>query len=83
VVLVGRSNGGSVVSAAMKLVALRIASAVFLGAFLPRFGESITDLSPTAQGRVREMEANGCLGFPPISARAFAVINRVLLNWDW
>lgn len=76
VVLVGHSYGGAVISAAIEQVAPRIASAVFLDAFMPQSGESIADLSPTAQGKMREMEANGTVGIPPIPARAIAVNER-------
>jgi len=75
-VLVGHSYGGAVISALIELVASRIAAAVFLDAFLPQSGESIADLSPPAQGRIREMEASGAVGIPPIPARAFAVNER-------
>jgi pimeloyl-ACP methyl ester carboxylesterase len=76
VVLVGHSYGGAVISAAIELVASHISAAVFLDAFLPRSGESVAELSPTAQGRIREMEASGAVGIPPIPARAFAVNER-------
>ena len=76
VVLVGHSYGGAVISTAIELVAPQVTSAVFLDAFMPQSGESIADLSPTTQGKIREMEASGAVAVPPIPARLFAVNER-------
>lgn len=65
IVLCGHSYGGMVITGAAEQVLDRIASIVYLDAFLPRDGQSLNDL---AGG---ERAAEGLI--PPISAEQFAV----------
>jgi pimeloyl-ACP methyl ester carboxylesterase len=73
VVLCGHSYGGFVISGVIERMPERIASAVFLDAFLPSDGESMYDL---VANRGRQLDAfvdAGGVGVPPIPARHFNV----------
>jgi pimeloyl-ACP methyl ester carboxylesterase len=65
VVLCGHSYGGMVVTGVADKVSERIASLVYLDAFVPESGQSMQDLRP------RELPAG--LTMPPISAETFRV----------
>jgi pimeloyl-ACP methyl ester carboxylesterase len=68
IVLVGHSYGGMVVTGAADKMSERIASLVYLDAFVPESGQSMQDLRP------REMPAT--VGMAPISAETFRVNER-------
>ena len=75
VVLCGHSYGGNVISGVIERAAERIASAVFLDAFIPKNGESVFEIVPEAQ-RLRQLNAiadAGGIALPPISAAHFGV----------
>lgn len=73
IVLCGHSYGGSVVSGVAEAMLPRIASIVFLDAFLPDSGQTIVDLSPTGRAGVTEASAKGSISLPSPPARAFLV----------
>jgi pimeloyl-ACP methyl ester carboxylesterase len=75
VVLCGHSYGGCVIAGVIEREPERIASAVFLDAFIPRDGESVFDIVPEAQ-RTRQLDATaraGGIGIPPIASHHFRV----------
>ncbi len=75
VVLCGHSYGGCVISGAIEREPHRVASAVFLDAFIPQNGESVFDIVPPEQ-RARQLEAIAAAGgvaIPPIPAAHFRV----------
>jgi pimeloyl-ACP methyl ester carboxylesterase len=75
VVLCGHSYGGCVISGAIERAPERIASAVFLDAFIPQNGEAVFDIVPPEQ-RARQLEAlagAGGIALPPIPAANFRV----------
>jgi pimeloyl-ACP methyl ester carboxylesterase len=74
VVLCGHSYGGMVVSGVVEKLASAIGSIVFLDAFLPENGDSMTALTSKAVRDQIEVAANrGDLGVPARSAAAFLV----------
>ncbi len=75
VVLCGHSYGGSVIAGVIEKVPERIASAVFLDAFVPQDGDSVFAMVPPEQ-RARQLDAiasAGGLALPPIPAAHFRV----------
>jgi pimeloyl-ACP methyl ester carboxylesterase len=74
VVLCGHSYGGLVVSGVAEQVADKIASIVFLDAFLPDDGDATVDLTSQAvRDTLKAAAERGELGVPPRSAAAFLV----------
>jgi pimeloyl-ACP methyl ester carboxylesterase len=65
IVLVGHSYAGLVVAGAAELIAGRVASIVFLDAFIPADGQAMVDISP------RDLPATGLM--PPYSAKGMNV----------
>src|ERR1700743_757810 len=74
VMLCGHSYGGFVISGVAEEMAQAIRSIVFLGAFLPRHGESVLDWtgSPVQDG-VRNARQRGDIAIAPRPAEAFGV----------
>jgi pimeloyl-ACP methyl ester carboxylesterase len=75
VVLCGHSYGGCVIAGAIERAPERIASAVFLDAFIPQNGQAVFDIVPPEQ-RARQLEAiagAGGIALPPIPAANFRV----------
>jgi pimeloyl-ACP methyl ester carboxylesterase len=76
VVLCGHSYGGCVIAGVIEREPARIASAVFLDAFIPKNGESVFDIVPPAQ-RERQLlsiaERGAGIALPPIPAANFRV----------
>jgi pimeloyl-ACP methyl ester carboxylesterase len=74
IVLCGHSYGGFVVSGVAEKAADRIASIVFLDAFLPKDGERMADLlSPKPRETLDALLAKGAATMPPIPAAVFQV----------
>jgi pimeloyl-ACP methyl ester carboxylesterase len=74
VVLVGHSLGGFVISGVAEHTPGKIASIVFLDAFLPDNGQALADLcSETVRNGIRTAERRGEKSLAPISAAAFRV----------
>ena len=74
VVLCGHSYGGMVISGVAEQAADKIASIVFLDAFLPENGEAVVDLTgPMVQIALRTAQQNGEPGITPRPADAFGV----------
>jgi pimeloyl-ACP methyl ester carboxylesterase len=65
IVLVGHSYAGLVIAGAAEMIADRIASIVFLDAFIPEDGQSMVDISP------RELPTSGMIA--PYSAKGMNV----------
>jgi pimeloyl-ACP methyl ester carboxylesterase len=68
VVLCGHSYGGMVITGVADKVGERVASLVYLDAFVPESGQSMQDLRP------RELPAG--IAMPPVSAETFRVNER-------
>ena len=81
-VLVGYSMGGVVVTQAAALSPERVASLVFVAAFMPGNGQSLVDLTRLPEGAGDQIQANLVVeGEPPVGslskeAAAVAVYNR-------
>jgi pimeloyl-ACP methyl ester carboxylesterase len=74
VVLCGHSYGGMVVSGVAEQMADRIASIVFLDAFLPQDGDAMMDITSQAvRDGLKAAIENGKIGVPPRPAAAFHV----------
>ena len=74
VVLAGHSYGGFVVSGVVEQMPGAIASMVFVDAFVPENGQSLTDLaSPASRERIDAAVAKGDKFVPAIPAAAFQV----------
>jgi pimeloyl-ACP methyl ester carboxylesterase len=74
VVLCGHSYGGMVVSGVAEQMADRIASIVFLDAFLPDDGEAMADLtSQRVRDALKAASEKGNIAMPPRPAAAFLV----------
>jgi pimeloyl-ACP methyl ester carboxylesterase len=74
VVLCGHSYGGMVVSGVAEQAADRIASIVFLDAFVPENGDSMETLTSQAvRDQLKAATERGDLGVPPRPAAAFLV----------
>src|SRR5262245_52591258 len=74
VVLCGHSYGGMVVSGVAEQMAERIASIVFLDAFVPQDGDSMaTVTNPAVREALKAAMDRGDLGVPPRPAAAFLV----------
>jgi pimeloyl-ACP methyl ester carboxylesterase len=73
VVLCGHSYGGFVISGVIERLPERIASAVFLDAFVPSDGESMFDLVANRSRQLESFADGGALGVPPIPAHVFNV----------
>jgi pimeloyl-ACP methyl ester carboxylesterase len=74
VVLCGHSYGGMVVSGVAEQAADKIASIVFLDAFIPQNGDAMVKLTGSAVIEALDAaKAKGALGVPPRSAEAFGV----------
>jgi pimeloyl-ACP methyl ester carboxylesterase len=77
VVLVGHSYGGMVITGAADAIADRIASIVYLDAFLPTDGQSLMDIAviPEIIEQLNEARARGetCLPFPTEFAAALGI----------
>ncbi len=75
VVLCGHSYGGCVIAGVIERAPERIASTVFLDAFIPQNGDAVFDIVPPEQ-RARQLEAiagAGGVALPPIPAANFRV----------
>jgi len=66
-VLLGFSYGGMVVTGALESIADRVRHLVYVDAFVPQNGQSVTDLVPSRQGET----GLGASGFLPPAARTF------------
>ena len=75
VVLLGHSYGGMVITGAADRVSDKIASLVYLDAFIPGDGQSLHDLVPPAVAKAQwdGAAANGGFAIPPVPAAGFAV----------
>jgi pimeloyl-ACP methyl ester carboxylesterase len=74
VVLVGHSYGGWVISAAAEKVGPRLASIVYLDAFVPEDGQRGMDLTPPElQAQIKKLVAEGAVSRPSPSAEWFGV----------
>ena len=74
VVLCGHSYGGMVISAVAERLAPKIASIVFLDAFLPNDGDTVlTTTSPLVRESTAAAIARGEIGIPSRSAELFGV----------
>jgi pimeloyl-ACP methyl ester carboxylesterase len=74
VVLCGHSYGGLVISGIAEQAADRIASIVFLDAFIPQDGDAMVNLTgPAVIEALNAAKAKGALGVAPRSAEAFGV----------
>lgn len=83
VVLVGHSYGGFVISGVAEVIEEKIASLVFLDAFVPENGQSMLDcVPPTSSARWKDsIEASGGAWIAPIPAAAFKVIDEADRAW--
>jgi pimeloyl-ACP methyl ester carboxylesterase len=81
-VLVGHSYGGMVVTGVADAIPEKIASLVYLDAFLPGNNQSLHDLLPPEAAQAQREAANERNGFsvPPISAADFNV-NEADRSW--
>src|SRR6202451_531200 len=59
IVLLGHSYGGMVATGVADRARDRIAPLIYVGAFVPRDGQSLLDLNAAARGRVRELAKAG------------------------
>ena len=74
VVLCGHSYGGMVVSGVAEQIADKIASIVFLDAFVPQNGDSTVQITgPAVRDALKAATERGDLGVPPRPAAAFLV----------
>ena len=74
VVLVGHSYGGWVISGVAEKVGPRLASLVYLDAFVPEDGQRGMDLTPPElQAQIKQCVADGLVSRPPPSAEWFGV----------
>jgi pimeloyl-ACP methyl ester carboxylesterase len=73
VVLCGHSYGGMVITGVAEAVPDRIASLVYLDAFVPADGQSLFGFSQAESVQSRLAGALGGLGISPVPAAAFAV----------
>jgi pimeloyl-ACP methyl ester carboxylesterase len=74
IVLVGHSYGGWVISGVAERVLPRLASVVFLDAFVPEDGQRGMDLTPAElQAQIKKLLAEGAISRPPPSAEWFGV----------
>ena len=74
IVLCGHSYGGMVISGVAEQAGDRIASLVFLDAFVPENGDRVMDLTgPLIQKALRGAQQKGDPGIPPRPAEAFGV----------
>ena len=73
IILVGHSYGGTVITGVADAIPDKIASLIYLDAFIPENGQALLDLvpqNPTQPGRALRQDA---LAAPPIPAAAFSV----------
>jgi pimeloyl-ACP methyl ester carboxylesterase len=82
IVLVGHSYGGVVVRHVADRIPRRLASLVYLDAFVPENGKSLDDYWPDSKKSVRdsEMERGDGWRVPPLSAAHF-VVNQADAAW--
>jgi pimeloyl-ACP methyl ester carboxylesterase len=74
VVLCGHSYGGMVITGVAEQAADRIASLVFLDAFVPQNGEAVVNLTgPAVIEAMRAAQQKGDIGIAPRPAEAFGV----------
>lgn len=74
IVLCGHSYGGMVISGVAERLPGRIASLLYLDAFVPQAGEALFDILPfPAAGMIADAGRNGGTGIPPLSAELFGV----------
>lgn len=73
IVLVGHSYGGMVISAVAEALEDRIASIVFLDAFLPRDGQSLVDIAENSRAAVAAARTADLATVAPVPAINFAV----------
>jgi len=74
IVLCGHSYGGMVISGVAEQAADKIASLVFLDAFVPDNGDAVVDLTgPLVLKALRAAQEKGDPGIPPRPAEAFGV----------
>jgi len=81
-ILVGHSYGGWPVSGALEKIGDRVASVVFLDAFLPKNGQSGLDIqTPTSQGAVQEALKRGEISRPAPPASTFKFRRKSDEEW--
>jgi len=82
ITLVGHSYGGMVVTAVADQISERIASLVYLDAFLPKDNQCLHDLVPEAMAQAQRESATAAnlFGIPPIPADIYNV-NRTDREW--
>jgi pimeloyl-ACP methyl ester carboxylesterase len=82
VVLVGHSYGGMVVTGVADAISEKVASLVYLDAFLPHDNQSLLDLVPPERAQAMRDSATELNDFavPPIAAAVFAV-NEADRDW--
>ena len=80
-VLVGYSMGGVVITQAAEQCIDRIASLVFVCAFMPSNGQSLLDLTQLPEGKNDQIQANLTIeGDPPVAALSDEAAARVIYN---
>ena len=80
-VLVGYSMGGVVITQAAQQCAERIASLVFVSAFMPSNGQSLLDLTQLPEGKGDQIQANLTIeGDPPVAALSAEATAKVIYN---
>ena len=73
IVLVGHSYGGMVITGVADAIPEKIASLVYLDAFVPENGQSLRDLAPRNPSQPGRELIEGEIAAPPIPAAAFNV----------
>ena len=77
IVLVGHSYGGFIISGVAEQLADKVASIVFLDAFVPDNGDAMADLtSQVVRDGLKSATERGDLGVPPRPAAAFLVNDK-------
>ena len=79
-VLVGHSYGGMVVTGAADALPERIASLVYLDAFVPRNGQALFDLIPTGVPRPASVAGSDWLT-EPLPPEVFGAVNAAILDF--
>lgn len=78
VVLVGHSYGGMVITGVLAILTERIASMVYLDAFLPEDGKSLVDYLPESARAGLNLSGEG---FQPFSLESFGVTDPTVASW--
>ncbi|HEX2703211.1 MAG TPA: alpha/beta fold hydrolase [Solirubrobacteraceae bacterium] len=80
-IVVGHGMGGMVITQAAALLPDRIARLVYLGAFLPRDGQSLLDLTQLPEGADDQVQANLTIeDRPAVGALTPKVLSHALFN---